>query len=520
MTRTAGCEPAVARWQGMRQTRHPTMSLQLYDTLTGQKAPFTPADPQNARVYVCGPTVYDYAHLGHARCYIVYDVLTRHLRTSGMRVTYVRNVTDIDDKIINRAAERGEQPDQLAARFTEAFREDMERLGNAAPDVEPKVSEHLPHIIALVQRLIASGNAYEADGDVYFSVESFEGYGKLSHRNLSEHETGASGRTDAEQMARKRHPADFALWKSAERSEVGWESPFGWGRPGWHIECSAMSMEHLGETLDLHGGGLDLVFPHHENELAQSEAATCKPFSRCWMHNGFVEVNKEKMGKSLGNFFTARELFRHIEPEAVRFFAMTVHYRAPLGFEFEEVAGGAPRFPGLEEAERRLEYLYKTQLRLRELPAERIVPEGWVPDAISGFPKALKRALDDDLNMPIGLAALSDLLASVNELCDAALRKKGTAQQAAVDAAERAFEALQRRLGIGFQEPREVLERIRDRRAEARGVRREWVEQRIVDRAEARSNKDFAAADRIRVELTEAGVELLDSPAGTTWQIA
>jgi cysteinyl-tRNA synthetase len=263
---------------------------------------------------VCGPTVYDYAHLGHARCYIVYDVLVRHLRASGMRVTYARNVTDIDDKIINRAAERGERPDELAARFTEAYREDMARLGNVAPNIEPKVSEHLPQIIALVQRLIDSGNAYAVDGDVYFAVESFEGYGKLSHRDLEAHEAGASGRLDADQTARKRHPADFALWKSAAQSEVGWDSPFGWGRPGWHIECSAMSMEHLGETLDLHGGGLDLVFPHHENELAQSEAATCKPFSRCWMHNGFVEVNKEKMGKSLGNFFTARELFRTSSP--------------------------------------------------------------------------------------------------------------------------------------------------------------------------------------------------------------
>ncbi|MCA9578658.1 MAG: cysteine--tRNA ligase [Sandaracinaceae bacterium] len=496
------------------------MSLQLYDTLTGQKAPFSPADPDHARIYVCGPTVYDYAHLGHARCYIVYDVLTRHLRASGLRVTYVRNVTDIDDKIIKRAAERGEQPDELAARFTDAFGEDMARLGNATPDVEPRVSGHLPHIIALVQRLIASGNAYEVDGDVYFSVESFEGYGKLSHRDLSAHESGASGRTDAEQMARKRHPADFALWKSAERSEVGWDSPFGWGRPGWHIECSAMSMEHLGETLDLHGGGLDLVFPHHENELAQSEAATQKPFSRCWMHNGFVEVNKEKMGKSLGNFFTARELFRHIEPEAIRMFSMTVHYRAPLGFDVEDEGGPAgPRFPGLEEAERRLEYLYKTRQRLAELPEARVVPGGQAPDALVGFPAALARALDDDLNMPVALAALSELLSAVNELCDGALRKKGSAPQAAVDAALAGFEALRTHLGLGFQEPREVLERVRDRRAQARGVSREWVEQCIVDRATARANKDFEAADKIRVGLTEAGVELLDSPAGTTWQI-
>ncbi len=495
------------------------MSLQLYDTLTGQKAPFVPADPKHARIYVCGPTVYDYAHLGHARCYVVYDVLMRHLRSSGMKVTYARNITDIDDKILKRAAERGESPDTLASRFTDAYREDMARLGNAEPDIEPKVSEHLPHIIALVQRLIDGGHAYQADGDVYFSVESFPDYGKLSHRDLDAHEAGASGRLNAEQTARKRHPADFAVWKSAPEGEPSWPSPFGPGRPGWHIECSAMSMEHLGDTLDLHGGGLDLVFPHHENEIAQSEAATCKPFSRCWMHNGFVEVNKEKMGKSLGNFFTARELFRHIEPEAVRLFTMTVHYRSPLGFEFEEAEDGSATFPGLEDAERRLEYLYKTRRRLQELPEARILDGGSVPPAIAGFHKALSKALDDDLNMPIALAALADLLGAVNELCDAASRKKGKASRASIEAANQAFLGLRNHLGLGFQDAAEVLERIRDRRAASRGVSREWVEAQILARAEARENRDFEAADAIRVTLSEKGVELLDSPTGTNWQI-
>ena len=494
------------------------MALQLYDTLRGDTAPFEPQEPGHARVYVCGPTVYDFAHLGHARCYVVYDVLVRHLRASGMRVTYARNITDIDDKILKRAGERGEEPTELAERFTEAYREDMARLGNLSPDVEPKVSEHLDQIVALVQTLIDKGHAYESEGDVYFHVESFPTYGKLSHRDLHAHEAGASGRLNEAQAARKKHPADFALWKSSPEGEAGWESPFGRGRPGWHIECSAMSMEHLGETLDLHGGGLDLVFPHHENEIAQSEAATGAPFSRWWMHNGFVQVNEEKMGKSLGNFFTARELFQHIEPEAVRLFTMAVHYRAPLRFEVDDSSGEA-RFPTLDEAERRLEYLYKTRERLAAIPEKRRVPTGDAPAGIIGFADAMRAGLDDDLNVPVALAAMSEFLATVNELCDAATRKKGKAPQVAIDAAEAGFEALLAHLGLGFQEPREILTRIRDRRAAARGVERAWVEAQIAARAEARAQKDFAKADAIRDELAAKGVELLDGVGGTDWQM-
>ena len=292
--------------------------IRLYDTLSSEKKPFETQEEGKAKIYVCGPTVYDFAHLGHARCYIVYDVLIRHLRASGLDVKYVRNITDIDDKILKRAAENDEEPAALAERFTEAFQNDMTTLGCLVPDVEPKVSEHLEQIFAMVQTLIDKGHAYVSDGDVYFAVETFDGYGKLSHRDLSKSEAGASGRVDDEQAKRKKHPADFALWKSAAEGARGWDSPWGHGRPGWHIECSAMSTTHLGETLDLHGGGLDLVFPHHENEIAQSEAATGKPFSRHWVHNGFVEVDKEKMSKSLGNFFTARQLFDRVEPEAIR----------------------------------------------------------------------------------------------------------------------------------------------------------------------------------------------------------
>ena len=498
------------------------MNVRLYNTLTGQKEPFEPAEPDHARVYVCGPTVYDYAHLGHARCYVVYDVLVRHLRADGLKVTYVRNITDVDDKILKRAAETGTEPTVLAARFADAYSEDMHRLGNLDPDVEPRVSAHLEDIFALVQRLVDGDHAYVSDGDVYFSVESFSDYGKLSHRDLGQMKLGASERLDETKAARKRHPADFALWKKSEEDAWGWESPWGRGRPGWHIECSAMSMKHLGDTLDLHGGGLDLVFPHHENEIAQSEAATGKPFARCWMHNGFVEVDKEKMSKSLGNFFTARDLFDRVEPEAIRYFMMTVHYRAPLNLDWTlDDAGNVTGFPQFEEAERRVAYLYKTKRRLEGLPPKRVVDgDGPVPPEIAGFTDALRESLDDDLNMPVALAKLADFLKAVNELCDQAMRKKGKAARVAVDQAQAGFRALEAELGIGAERAEVILLRIRDRRAKARGLDAMAIERRIADRTEARKSKDFADADRIRDELAERGVELLDGPEGTGWTMA
>lgn len=498
------------------------MSVRLYNTLSSRKEPFEPANPDHARIYVCGPTVYDYAHLGHARCYVVYDVLVRHLRANGMKVTYVRNVTDVDDKILKRAAETGSEPTALAARFAEAYSEDMHRLGNVDPDLEPRVSAHLEDIFALVQRLIDGGHAYASDGDVYFSVESFSDYGKLSHRDLGQMKVGASERLDENKAARKRHPADFALWKTSEADAWGWESPWGRGRPGWHIECSAMSMKHLGDTLDLHGGGLDLVFPHHENEIAQSEAATGKPFARCWMHNGFVEVDKEKMSKSLGNFFTARDLFDRVEPEAIRYFMMTVHYRAPLNLDWTlDDAGNVTGFPQFEEAERRLAYLYKTKQRLEELPPNRVVDtDAPAQSEIAGFAKSLRESLDDDLNMPVALAKLADFLKAVNELCDQAMKKKGKAARSAVERAQAGFRALELELGIGVDSAEAILLRIRDRGAKARGLNAAAIEQQIADRTKARESKDFAEADRLRDQLVGQGVELLDGPKGTGWTIA
>lgn len=497
------------------------MALRLHNTLSGEKEAFVPADPAEARIYVCGPTVYDYAHLGHLRCYVVYDILVRHLRASGQKVKYVRNITDIDEKIMHRAAARDEDPVALATRFADAFHEDLARVGNLPPDVEPRVSEHLDEIRALIGELVAKGHAYVSNGDVYFSVSSFPGYGKLSHRKLDEMAMGGSGRTDEAEVARKRSAADFALWKGAGEGEVAWESPWGRGRPGWHIECSAMSMKHLGESFDLHGGGLDLIFPHHENEVAQSEAATGKPFATMWMHNGFVEVDKTKMSKSLGNFFTAREVFERVEPEALRYFVMTAHYRAPLNLDWTmDEGGGVKSFPLFEEAEGRVEYLYGTLRRLRAIPEGRVVDrqvagEPVIPDLRGD----LARALDDDLALPAALARVSELLKAANELCDFAARKKGKVSASAVAHAEKGFAAMSEILGLGAQDPEAFLTRIRDRRARALGLEPAEVLKRIEARKQARADKDFALADKLRDELAVLGVELHDSPEGTSWSI-
>jgi cysteinyl-tRNA synthetase len=497
------------------------MTLRLYNTLTSQKETFEPTEKGHARVYYCGPTVYDYAHLGHVRSATVYDLLVRHLRASGTKVTFVRNVTDIDDKIIKRSKEAGEAPTELAQRFEVAYQEDMRAVGNVDPDIEPRVSDHLPEIHTLIATLIDKGAAYESGGDVYFRVSAFAEYGKLSHRKMEDHESGASGRTSDAELAKKENPADFALWKAATEGDPSWPSPWGPGRPGWHIECSAMSMAHLGESFDLHGGGLDLVFPHHENEIAQSEAATGKPMARFWVHNGFIEVDKQKMSKSLGNFFTARELYKRVDPEAVRWFNMTSHYRAPLNLDWTiDDDGNITGFPQFEEAERRVEYLYNAKKRLAEIPAARIVEsDDAVPTELSKFPEKLALALDEDLNFPAALAEVNAFLKVVNELAEKAKGKKGKVPLSSVKAAKAGFSRLDAELGLGTKDADAVLLGIRDRRAAAKGITAATVEAKISARAAARAGKKFDEADALRTELTAMGVELLDSPDGTSWTV-
>jgi len=503
------------------------MTVSLFDTLTGRERPLECLEPGHLRLYVCGPTTYDDAHIGHARPCIVYDVLVRHLRSRGLRVTYVRNVTDIDDKIIKRAAERGEEPAVLSARMLDSYLTDMARLGNLEPDHQPKVSEHLPEIRDLIARLVERGHAYEADGDVYFEVATCKDYGKLSHRNLSELEAGASERLSEAEQDKKRHAYDFALWKGAKPGEPQWSSAWGPGRPGWHIECSAMAMRYLGESFDLHGGGLDLVFPHHENEIAQSECATGHALAGHWMHNGFVVVNKEKMSKSLGNFFRLREAFERSEPESIRYALLTVHYRSPFHLEMDLGPGGELlSFPQFRDAEGRLEYLYATKLRLQNLPEARIVDAGSVasgasvPAEVGEFGQRLAAALDDDLNTAEAVAHLAALLKGTNELIDGALTKKGSIARSTYESAKRALDEVSAVLGLGQDDSGAFLRRVRARRAAELGLDEAWVQERISARANARSAKDFARADEVRQELILRGVELLDSPEGTDWRLA
>jgi cysteinyl-tRNA synthetase len=494
--------------------------IRLHNTLSGRVEAFTPSEPGHARLYVCGPTVYDHAHVGHMRSAITYDVLVRHLRERGLRVSFVRNVTDIDDKILKRSVERGEAPATLARRFEDAYREDTHRLGLIEPDCEPRVSEHLDEIRALTERLIAQGAAYESDGDVYFDVRAFPGYGKLSHRKQQDLEYGASGRLDDAELQRKRHPADFALWKRAKPGEPSWPSPWSEGHPGWHIECSAMAMRYLGESFDLHGGGLDLVFPHHENEIAQSEAATGKPFAHTWVHNGFIEVNKEKMSKSLSNFMTARDCYRLAEPEALRYLVYTVHYRAPLGLDWSTGADGQiDACAQLEEAERRVEYVYRTRSRLAAIPPARIGDSAALEPALSDLGERLAAALDDDLNTPVALAVSAEFLKQVNELAESAKTRKGAVGRAAVQAAEAGFAALGRQLGLGADDSDALLTRIRARRARRLGLREDEIEQKIAERMQARRDRDFARADAIRDEIADRGIELMDGADGTSWRI-
>src|SRR5512138_856721 len=481
------------------------MSIQIHDTLTGGKRELVPLEPGKLRLYVCGPTVYDYAHLGHARCYVVWDVVVRHLRARGLEVTFVRNFTDVDDKIIKRANERGEDPIALAARFADAFHEDMDALGNVRPDVEPRVSGHVPEIVAMIGDLVAKGFAYApGNGDVYYAVRRFPDYGRLSKRNLDDLLAGAR----VEPGEAKRDPLDFALWKAAKPGEPAWDSPWGKGRPGWHIECSAMTLAHLGVPIDIHTGGKDLVFPHHTNEIAQSAAAvgdgrTAESFCRYWMHNGFVEIDNEKMSKSLGNFSTIRDVLAKFDAEAMRLFLLGTHYRNPINF-----SDGI-----LQEAERRLRYFYKTLEKVDRLAAG-ASPAGRGGAAV----EAAQRALDDDFNAPQVLAVLAEAFTEANALADRK-GKKTPDEKATLAAFARDAREIGRTLGLLQRAPADAILALRGKASARRGIDAADVEARIAERAEARKAKDFARGDAIRDALLARGVEILDGPDGTTWDV-
>ncbi len=461
--------------------------IRLHDSATRRKEPLVPLEPGHLRLYVCGVTVYDLCHLGHARVMVVFDTLVRYLRASGFRVTYVRNVTDIDDKIIQRAAERGESVQALTERYLRAMHEDLGALGVLPPDQEPRATRSMEAIVAMIRRLEERGYAYRAaNGDVYFDVSAFPGYGGLSGRRPEELRAGAR----VEVGEAKEDPLDFALWKAAKPGEPSWPSPWGPGRPGWHIECSAMSTHCLGEHFDLHGGGMDLLFPHHENERAQSVAATGKPFVEHWMHVGFVRVDREKMSKSLGNFFTVRELLARYPAEALRAFLLSAHYRSPLDYGEGQI----------EAARAALERLYTALRGVAPAPEEEAGDAG-------EWEERFREAMDDDLNTPQALAVLHELAHALNR-----------AKEAGEGAEARRLAAWLRRLGrpLGLlqQEPEAFL-RGGIGEAEEAEIRR-----LVEERAAARRARDWATADRIRQELLERGIVLEDTPQGTVWRRA
>src|SRR5438067_4588688 len=476
------------------------MPLRVWNTLTDRKEEFVPLERARLGIYVCGITVYDVSHVGHARFLVAFDAAVRFLRWAGWNVTYVRNWTDVDDKIIRRAAERGEDPRALAERFIAACREDFEALSVIAADIEPKATEHIPHMQALIARLIERGYAYPAQGDVYFSVRSFPPYGKLSKRNLDDLQSGAR----VEPGEQKRDPLDFALWKAAKPGEpksVTWESPWGPGRPGWHIECSAMSQKYLGTTFDAHGGGKDLVFPHHENEIAQSEAASGQPLARFWLHNGFVTIDAEKMSKSLGNFRTIRDLLVHWDGESLRAFLLSTHYRHPINFS--EAA--------LADADRRVEYFYESlakadaYLRQKKFTGD-AKP---LPEPVAEF----RAAMEDDFNTADALARVEHVYGRLNARIDA------KAPPAELAALLRTARELSNVLGLSLRAPEEAVRSRRQVAARRKSIDPAWVEERISARVAARKAKNFGEADRIRDEVKGRGVELRDSPTGTDWRV-
>ncbi len=454
------------------------MSLKIYNTLSRQKEEFVPVVPGKVGMYVCGMTVYDYCHLGHARVMIAFDVIARYLRHRGYEVNYIRNITDIDDKIITRANENGEAFDSLTERFIAEMNKDAEALAIEPPDSEPRATTHIPDIIELVETLIDKGFAYPADnGDVYYSVRKFEGYGKLSGKILDELEAGA--RVGVDEF--KQDPLDFVLWKAAKPEEPHWDSPWGIGRPGWHIECSAMSKCCLGDTFDIHGGGPDLKFPHHENEIAQSEAANGQSYVNTWMHAGAVRIDGEKMSKSLGNFFTIREILDKYPAEVVRFLLLSSQYRSAINYSEDS----------LKEAQVKLDRFYNALSLVKG--------EVVASDIDNEYSERFHTAMDDDFNTPVALAVLFDLVRALN-------KEEGDA--AVVLAGQLKF--LGGVLGCLQLEPSEFLQGGNDDESA-------WVEEMIAKRAQAKKDKDFATADSVRDELMAKGIVLRDSPEGTTW---
>lgn len=463
------------------------MSLKVYNTMTRAKETFVPITPGKVSMYVCGPTVYDFIHIGNARPAIFFDVVRRYLEMSGYEVSYVVNFTDVDDKLIRKSEQTGETVPQIAEKYIAAYYEDIESLGIRKADVNPRVTENMNEIVSFIADLVEKGYAYESGGDVYFRTEKFPEYGKLSHQNVQELQFGIR----VEVGERKESPQDFVLWKSAKPGEIHWPSPWGEGRPGWHIECSAMVRKYLGETLDIHGGGSDLQFPHHECEIAQSESLNGKPLAKYWMHNGYININNEKMSKSLGNGVNVKQLVERIKPQALRFFFLSTHYRNPLHFSEESLAQAVG---GLERIENGV-----ANLRHRiGVAADGALDEA-VAAAIERIKAEFREKMDDDFNTADALTALFDLIAESN-----AYMTKADANVATLKALLGAIQELDGVLGILPEEEEQLLD--------------EEVERLIEERTEARKNKNWARADEIRDLLTAKGIVLEDTPQGLRWR--
>jgi len=492
------------------------MTLKVYNTLTRRKEDFVPITPGKVGIYACGVTVYDICHMGHARSAVVFDVIARYLRYRGFDVTYVKNFTDVDDKIIARANEEGKGISEITEQYIREHDRDMDELGVSRPDVNPRATENIPGMIELIGKLFEKGLAYKSGGDVFFAVNKFAGYGKLSGRNPEDMMAGARIVVDE----KKRNPLDFALWKGSKEGEPKWESPWGEGRPGWHIECSVMSQRYLGETFDIHGGGEDLIFPHHENEIAQSEGATGKPLAKYWLHNGFIRIESEKMSKSLGNVFSIREMLGRYHPEVLRLFILQSHYRSPVDFTEEALA----------EARSGMERFYSALNRIREVLASTPDAAGLAAgrigekdreaaEKINELPARFMEAMDDDFNTARAIGYIFDAVRTVNGyLTEKGGRIDASAALVLAAARDRILDT-GKVLGLFREDPEVYFRKDRDREISKLQLDVKEIERLIAERRDARAARDWKRADEIRAELAAKRIVLKDGAGGTTWTI-
>ncbi|HNZ64813.1 MAG TPA: cysteine--tRNA ligase [Smithella sp.] len=492
------------------------MPQKIFNTATRKKEIFQPLQDGKVGIYVCGITAYDVCHIGHARAAVVFDVVVRHLRARGYTVTYVKNFTDIDDKIIDRANKEGIDFREISERYIKAHDEDMTALGVQTPTMTPKATEHMAEMIALIKNLEEKGYAYCVDGDVYFSIGSYKQYGGLSGRNLEEMMAGA--RVDVND--KKRNPLDFALWKNSKEGEPFWESPWGKGRPGWHIECSAMSGRYLGETFDIHGGGEDLIFPHHENEIAQSMASTGKPLANYWMHNGFVKINSEKMSKSLGNIFPIREILQHYHPEVLRLFMLQSHYRSPVDYSDESLAEARA---GLLRCYRTLQLMKEQQGKLaaetRPVTGKRSERQDYYLTRFRELSDKFDEAMDDDFNTAQALGHVFEMVRLTNNVIAEEKNIPASDQDKIFAAARTVFDHFGAVLGVINSDADQFFAFYRDTELRKRGLKVDEIEELIKQRQSARAKKDWARADAIRQHLAGLNIVLKDSAQGTRWMI-